>query len=434
MGSQTDELNSSFGFHAQDVTYLVLSHAHIDHSGLIPKLYNEGFRGPVFCTPATKDLCEILLMDSAEIQQSDTKYINRKRAKKGLPFFKPMYSLDDAKRCLSLFTTVEYGKWFSIDDEIKVLFTDAGHIIGSAAVSLQIIEEGVTTHLSFSGDVGRYNDAILKAPEEFPQADYLILESTYGNKLHDDVKNSTATFLQWIEKTCVQKKGKLVVPAFSVGRTQELLYALSTLDNEGKLPPIKYFVDSPLSAEATEVIRCHPENFNSEVHKVLQYDKNPFDCKGLTYIKTVDESKQLNFYKEPCVIISSSGMAEAGRVKHHIRNNIGDAKNTVLMVGYASPWSLAGKLLNGAKQVDIYGEDCAVIAEVGSMASMSAHGDYEDLLQFVACQNAQEVRKLFLVHGEYDVQRDFAEKLEAKGFKVEIPGMNYAINLSGSDE
>lgn len=430
MGRQTDELNSQFGFHPPEVNYLVLSHAHIDHSGLIPKLYKEGFRGPIYCTPATKDLCAILLMDSAEIQRADTKYINRKRAKKGLPLFEPMYSIEDAKRCIELFSTVEYDKWFSIDDEIKLLFTDAGHIIGSAAVSLQIIEEENTTHLTFSGDVGRYNDAILNSPKDFPKADYLILESTYGNKLHDEVENSAATFLQWITRTCIGKKGKLIIPAFSVGRTQELLYMLNQLENENKLPPITYFVDSPLSREATEVVKSHPENFNKELQNVLLHDKNPFDFKGLNYIESAEESKQINFYNAPCVIISSSGMAEAGRVKHHIKNNIGDPKNTILMVGYASPYSLAGKLLNGVKEVDIYGEDCIVKAEIGKMAGMSAHGDYDDLCKFISNQDKDKVKKLFLVHGEYDVQTTFAEKLRQKRFDVEIPGMNYAVNLS----
>lgn len=429
MGRQTDELNRHFGFHPADVNYLVLSHAHIDHSGLIPKLYKEGFRGPIFCTPATKDLCAILLMDSAEIQHADTKYINKKRLKKGLPPFEPMYSIDDVKHCMEMFSTVEYDKWFSIDNEIKILFTDAGHIIGSAAISLQIIEDEKTTHITFSGDVGRYNDAILKSPEEFPQADYILLESTYGNKLHNEVNNSAETFLGWIVKTCIEKKGKLIIPAFSVGRTQELLYLLNQLENSRRLPAITYFVDSPLSREATEVVKSHPQNFNKELQNILLHDKNPFDFRRLTYIKTADEIKQINCYNEPCVIISSSGMAEAGRVKHHIKNNIEDAKNTILMVGYASPYSLAGKLLNGVKEVDIYGEDRIVKAEIGSMAGMSAHGDYEDLFQFITNQNNTKVKKLFLVHGEYDVQTQFAEKLIQKGFNVEIPGMDYAVNL-----
>jgi len=430
MGRQTDELNSHFGFHPAEVNYLILSHAHIDHSGLIPKLYKEGFRGPVFCTPATKDLCKILLTDSAEIQQADTKYINRKKLKNQLPLFEPMYTTDDVKNCLELFSTVEYDKWFSIDDEIKVLFTDAGHIIGSAAVSLQITEDGKTTHFTFSGDVGKCNDVILKSPEEFPQADYIILESTYGNKVHDKAENSAETFLNHIKKTCIEKKGKLIIPAFSVGRTQQLLYMLNQLENENRLPSLTYFADSPLSREATEVIKAHPENFNKNLQNVLLHDKDPFAFKGLTYIESAEESKRINFYTDPCVIISSSGMAEAGRVKHHIKNNISDARNTILMVGYASPFSLAGKLLNGAKEVDIYGEDCIVKAEIGMMPGMSAHGDYNDLSEFIAGQDTTKVKKIFLVHGEYDAQTQFAAKLIQKGFDVDIPGMNYAVDLS----
>ncbi len=429
MGRQTDELNAHFHFDAAAVSYLVLSHAHIDHSGLIPKLYKEGFRGPVFCTPATADLAAILLMDSAAIQQSDAKYINKKRARKGLPPFEPMYSANDVTACLELFKTVDYGSWFDIDDDIKLLFTDAGHIIGSAAVSLRLKERETTTHLTFSGDVGRYNDAILKAPETFPQANYLILESTYGDTLHDDVHDATKTLRHWIEKTCIQKGGKLIIPAFSVGRTQELLYALNSLEQEKSLPAVAYYVDSPLSREATDVVKSHPENFNNTVQELLRHDSDPFQFRGLTYIKTADESKQLNFLKDPCVIISSSGMAEAGRVKHHIKNNIGDAKNTILMVGYASPWSLAGKLMAGVKQVDIYGDDYAVQAEVGRMKSMSAHGDYEDLLRFVSGQDVQKVKKLFLVHGEPGVQQQFAKTLTAKGFDVAIPAMHERVEL-----
>jgi metallo-beta-lactamase family protein len=429
MGRQTDELNSHFGFHPASINYLVLSHAHIDHSGLIPKLYKEGFRGTVFCTSGTKDLCKVLLIDSAEIQQADTKYINRKRLKKGLPLFEPMFSTEDVTNCLELFSTVEYDKWFSIDDEIKLLFTDAGHIIGSAAVNLQLLEDENTTRITFSGDVGRYADAILKSPEECPQADYLILESTYGDKLHEEVKDSAEVFLGWIIKTCLEKKGKLVIPAFSVGRTQQLLYMLNQLENKNKLPAITYFVDSPMSLEATQVIENHPENFNPVLQDVLLHDKDPFKFKGLKYIETVDESKQINFFNEPCVIISSSGMAEAGRVKHHIKNTIEDSKNTILMVGHASPFSLAGKLMNGVKQVDIYGRDLNVKAEIGKMGGMSAHGDYNDLCRFISNQDQNKIKKLFLVHGEYDVQTRFAEKLIQKGFDVEIPGMNYALTL-----
>ncbi|MEN9599866.1 MAG: hypothetical protein RL596_2185 [Bacteroidota bacterium] len=431
MGKETEVLNADFGFDATAIDCLILSHAHIDHSGLIPKLVKEGFRGTIYCTPATKDLAEILLEDSATIQRDDTKFINKRRAKQGLPPFEPLYDLEDAALAITLIKTVHYDQWTSILPEVDVLFTDAGHIIGSAAVHLRIKENGATTRISFSGDVGRYNDAILRSPAVFDQADYIILESTYGNKLHDEVNSIVDTMEKWIRHTCIEKKGKLIIPAFSVGRTQELLYALNQLDLENRLPAVPVYVDSPLSREATALLKNYPQYFNKRIKKVMETDSDPFDFKGLKFIKTVDESKYLNELPQPCIIISASGMADAGRIKHHIMNNIHDEKNTILLVGYCEPRSLGGRLMNGAKEVKIFGEYYKVAAEVGQMRSMSAHGDYEDLCQFLACQNPEAVKTLFLVHGEYEVQQDFAKRLERKQFKeVVIPAMHQQFALS----
>jgi metallo-beta-lactamase family protein len=425
MGKQTEELNAHFGFDPAEINYLILSHAHIDHSGLIPKLVKEGFKGAIYATPATEALAEILLEDSAIIQRDDTKFINKRRAKKGLPPFEPLYDLEDAAVALSLFKFIHYNHWTKIDDDISICFTDAGHIIGSAAVHLRIIEDGKTNKITFSGDVGRYNDAILRSPDPFEQADYIILESTYGNKLHDEVFGITDTILKWIVSTCLEKKGKLIIPAFSVGRTQEILYALNQLDIEKRLPPVPIYVDSPLSREATQLLKQFPENFNKRVRKIMEHDHDPFDFKTLEFIKTVDESKRLNEDDRPCVIISASGMADAGRVKHHIMNNIEKERTTILMVGYCDPYSLGGRLMSGQKEVKIFGELYPVKAEIGVMRSMSAHGDYEDLCQFLSGQNPELVRKLFLVHGEYDVQIDFAARLRRKHFKeVIIPDMH----------
>lgn len=429
MGKETDTLNRHWGFEPREVSTLILSHAHIDHSGLIPKLVKDGFGGNIFCTPATKDLTSVLLEDSAEIQEDDVKYVNKRRAADGLPYLKPLYTLEDAKAAMSNFKTIEYGGWFRIDEFVEVMFTDAGHIIGSAAVHLRIKENGKSVRITFSGDVGRYRDVILKSPQEFSQADFILLESTYGNSLHDVQTTTPDQLLQWIEKACIQKKGKLIIPAFSVGRTQELLFALNQLELERRLPEVDYFVDSPLSVEATEVVKKYPAYFNKTIQKILESDDDPFSFRGLKYIKTIDQSKMLNFRNEPCVIISASGMADAGRVKHHISNNIENSRNTILLTGYCEPHSLGGRLMRGDKEVKIFGVLHEVHAEVGAIRSMSAHGDYEDLSQFLACQDPKKVKTLFLVHGEPEVQQQFRERLMKKGFEVEIPAMHAEVGL-----
>jgi metallo-beta-lactamase family protein len=430
LGKETDVLNRDFGFNAHEVDVLVLSHAHIDHCGLIPKLVKDGFVGKIFCTPATKDLAMLLLLDSAEIQQDEIKYINKKRAAEGMPYLQPLYDLNDARNSFAHLVSVEYDAWTPITEDVEVLFTDAGHIIGSACVHLKIREDGKERRISFSGDVGRYTDAILKAPAEFPQAEYILLESTYGNSLHEKATTTLDLLLHWIEKTCIEKKGKLIMPAFSVGRTQEILFSLNQLELENRLPDLDYFLDSPLSIEATELVKRYPAYFNDYIKKILETDSDPFAFKGLKFIKSVEQSKLLNFRNEPCVIISASGMAEGGRVKHHIRNNIENSRNTILMTGYCEPHSLAGRLMAGEKEVTIFGVLHEVHAEVGSIQSMSAHGDYEDLLHWLANQDPKLVKKLFLVHGVYDVQVPFRERIINKGFgQVEIPERHQEVEL-----
>ena len=430
MGRDTDSLNASFGFDASKVNFVILSHAHIDHSGLLPKLAKEGFKGNIYCTPATKALVEILLEDSAMIQRDDAKYGNKRRARQGLAPIEPLYDMDDVNIVLPLLTIVEYNQPTKISNSVELLFTDAGHIIGSAAVSLKIKEGAETKTLTFSGDVGRYRDMILRSPATFPQADTIIIESTYGDKLHDIIHTTPDDILKWIEKTCVEQKGNLIIPAFSVGRTQEILFELNQLSLEKRLPHIPVYVDSPLSIEATDVVKMFPKYFNKKIQQILEVDDDPFDFEGLRYIKSVEESKALNEDLHPKVIISASGMADAGRVKHHIKNNISNAKNTILLVGYCEPHSLGGRLMNGAKVVKIYSEEYPVIAKVGSIRSMSAHGDYEDLMQFLGCQNPDLVSQVFIVHGEAKVQDHFAERLRKKGFKEVIaPEMHDTVNI-----
>ena len=430
MGKETIELNSNWGFEPSEVNYVILSHAHIDHVGLLPKLVKDGYKGKVYCTPQTIDLAKLLMLDSAHIQESDVLHANKIKKKKGHPQIEPLYTEEDVEAVYPLLVPVPYNEQYHISDDIELVFTDCGHILGSAAVNLKIVENGKVTRITFSGDVGRYNDLILRSPQVFPQADFILIESTYGNKLHEMIVPSADALLKYIVHTCLEKKGKLIIPSFSVGRTQEILYLLNRLENERRLPPINYYVDSPLSIKATEVIKNHPECFNKEVQDLLKIDKEIFNFKGLYFTETVEDSKKLSALKDPCVIISASGMAEAGRVKHHIAHSIDKVRNTILIVGYCEPNSLGGKLRKGDKEVTIFGEHHQVIAEVGVIETMSAHGDYEDLCQWLSCQNPGEVKKLFLVHGEYDVQQSFRERLIKKGFGlVEIPYLHEQVGL-----
>lgn len=430
MGDLTDKLNSGFGFDPAKVTYVILSHAHIDHCGLLPRLVAQGFGGTIYSTPATMDLTRILLMDSAKIQTQDAEYANR-HLRDGEENEQPLYTEEDVVKTLSQFKVIDYNTVFEINTDLSVLFTDAGHIVGSAAVHLVIKENGEISKLTFSGDVGRYGDLLLKSPQSFPQADYIIMESTYGNSLHKDLEPIEQLLLDVIKHTCITKKGKVVIPAFSVGRTQELLYALNNLELKHQLPDIQYFVDSPLSIQATQVLKNHPEVYNNGVKEVLKVDEDPFSFKGLKFIESVEESKALNNDPRPCVIISASGMAEGGRVRHHIKNTVENAKNTILMVGYASPDSLAGRLLAGDKTVYLFRENLKVLADIKSIRSMSAHGDYEDLLHFLSSQDSALVKQLFLVHGEYEVQQKFAQRIKDHGFKhVSIPEYHQEFNFN----
>jgi metallo-beta-lactamase family protein len=435
LGKETDKLNEDFGFDPAKVHALVLSHAHIDHSGLIPKLVREGFTGTIWCTPATRDLAEILLYDSAEIQQYETDHINRKRAAHGLEPYAPLYGTEDVAASMKLFQTVEYNEWFAVCPEAEVFFTNAGHLIGSAAVSLRIREGATETRLLFSGDVGRYRSVLLQPPAETPPADYIILESTYGDKRHDITFNTIETLQHWIRRTCLEKGGKLVIPAFSVGRTQEVLYALNQLSLEKRLPELSYFVDSPLSMKATETIKQYTDQFNERLQQVLAVDDDPFHFPGLKYVESVDDSRQLVDYTEPCVIISASGTADAGRVRHHINSCIGSEQNAVLLVGYCGSQSLGGQLVGGAEEVEIFGEPCPVKAETGQMGGLSAHGDTDDLTRFLSSQDPEKVKKIFLVHGEYNVQKAFAERLELKEFRsVDIPEQHQRYPLNEETE
>ena len=429
-GINTDELNQQFGFDPAAVDYMVLSHAHIDHTGLIPRLVAQGFRGPIYTTSATVDLCEVMLMDSARIQERDLERVNSRRSRRGEPELGALYNEDDVRQALGQMVAVEYSKPFNVGASVTGLLTDAAHLLGSAAISLTIRENGKTTQLAFSGDIGRPDDKILRKPDTFPQADYIICESTYGDRLHEPEPDMKAHLLRIVQETCVEKKGKLLIPAFAVDRTQELIYALDQLETEGKLPRLQVYIDSPMSVKATQVMRDHEEDFNPEILAYIKKDGDAFDFPNLHYVADVEQSKAINGSEEPCIIIAPSGMAEAGRIKHHIKNNIEDPTTTILMVGYASPNSLGGALKRGDKEVTIFGERYAVNARVEIMDSFSAHGDYREMLQFLSCQNPAQVKTMYLVHGEYEKQLIWKEKLQAAGFNhIEIPDMQEKFEL-----
>ncbi len=425
-----EDRNRHFGFSPYDIDYVVLSHAHIDHSGLLPRLVREGFRGIIFAHPATISLCEIMLMDSAHIQMEDLRRTNERRKKRGEDLLELLYDAEDVQKVLDLMQPVGYDEIVKVDKDWSFHFTDAGHLLGSCAVHIDFHEKENKHKLTFTGDIGKYGDPILRDPQPFRQCDILISESTYGDRLHPKIADSEAELLEIVTDTCVRNLGKLIIPAFSVDRTQELIYALDKMANAGKLPNIKVYVDSPLSVKATEVIRKHEECYNEEFVRYIHADPDPFGFKNLHYITEVEQSKALNSLKEPCIIISASGMAEAGRVKHHIFNNIEKSNNTILLVGYCTPESLGGRLKSGEKMVYIFGEEKPVKARVCSLEYYSSHADYEEIFTYFKCQNKQKIKHLFLVHGEKEVQDVFKSKLEAKGYhNVQIPSFGQAFEI-----
>lgn len=430
-GEETDKMNRNFGFNPKEIDYLILSHAHIDHSGLIPFIVKNGFEGMIICTHATRDLCAIMLQDSGRIQEHDTKTYNKKLQKKGLPPVEPIYTADDAQKSLQHFVSIGYEQKFRVTDNVTLSFTDSGHILGSAAVNLKIKEGDKIINFCFTGDIGRQTNSIIRNPQPFPQADVIVAESTYGNRLHEIRKEAQDKLLKVVINTCIQKKGKLIIPSFSVGRTQEIVYALNQLELAGRLPKVKTFVDSPLSVNATNIYRMHPECFNKEILQVMEKDPDPFGFNNLYYIQSVDDSKRLNESKEPCIIISSSGMMEAGRVKHHLANSISDPKNTILVVGYCEPSTLGARIKRGDKKVSIFGNPYDVKADVEVLESFSAHGDYAEMIVYLSCQDKKQIKKIFLVHGDEQVIQDYKKILEENRFEniqIAEKGIEYEIN------
>ena len=412
---------------------MILSHAHIDHCGRIPKLVKDGYRGPIHATHATRSLCAVMLLDSAKIQESDVEYHNnkilKKRKKDRQKLREPLYTSAEIGPAMVRFEGHPYDVWEFIHPDVEVMFKDAGHILGSASVSLRIRENGKTITLGFTGDIGRPDRPILRDPEQMPEADYIICESTYGDRVHESTPEQSQQFLEVIKHTCIEKKGKLIIPAFSLGRTQEIVYMLDKMANAGVLPRIPVYVDSPLAVNVTQIFGLHPECFDKETNDYIISDTNPFGFSNLTYMKDVEESKSLNNSKEPCIIISASGMMNAGRVKHHLFNNIENPKNTFLIVGYCTPETPGGVLRSGAKTINVFDEEKVVRADVVIMDSFSAHGDKNEMLAFISNQTGK-VKRLFLVHGEPETQKNFRGFLMEKGFNtidIPAPGNEFEI-------
>ena len=428
--SESREKNERFGFDAASIDVVILSHAHIDHAGLLPKLYKEGFRGRVYATHATYDLCSYLLHDSAHIQQKDAVFVNKIHRRKKLPSVEPLYDHHDVDQILSLFVGLGYDQPFSPLDGVVAHFRDAGHILGSASVNLEVKEGDKTIRLGFTGDIGQANRVILRDPQPMQDCDYLITESTYGGREHDPPDLAREKLAQVIRRTA-ERNGKVIIPCFAVGRTQEIVHNLDQLANEGLLPRIPVYVDSPLAVNATGVFLAHPECFDADLLEYMRSDDNPFGFERLNYIRDAEKSKALNGMQEPMVIISASGMCEAGRVLHHLRNNIQDKRTTVLMVGYCAEHTLGKRLIDKVPEVRIFGDTYDLHADVEVMNNYSAHADEPGMVRFIGSLDKDRLKNIFLVHGDLERQKLFKEALSHDGHRhITIPAQGESFDLN----
>ena len=444
-GKITEELENSdpFLFNVSEIDFMLLTHAHIDHSGRIPKLYNEGFKGPIYATKATCDLCEIMLPDSGHIQEVEIEWKNRKRMREGLDPLPPLYTAEDAYNCLEIFHRVQYDEIVEIDDNISVRFNDAGHMLGSAIIEVWATENGKTTKAVFTGDLGNNDLPLLDSPTMISNADYLVMESTYGNRLHMRNDEKATMFLDIVAET-LDKGGRVIIPSFAVGRTQEILYELDKLKEDlgqdeefarkyEKLMNVPVYVDSPLAISATEVFKKNTELFEEEIQEKIKRGDNPLEFRGLQFTPSADESKALNEDHRPAIILSASGMCEVGRIKHHLKHNLWNPNSTILFVGYQAPGTLGRTIVDGAEKVKIFGEEIAINARVEYIEGYSGHADQTWLLNFI-WSFTNPPKHVFLVHGEYEGQEELKRKIEdSSECKVTIPdfGESYELGADG---
>ena len=419
--AEAEEKNRNWSFDADKVDSLILTHAHYDHCGLLPLLKKKGFEGNIYSTPATRDLANLIMMDSAHIQAKDIEYLKKKALKKGEVFDKqPLYTERDVLECLEHFITISYHRPFIVSENVSAQFYDAGHILGSAITVFNINKNAKDLRIAFSGDLGRKNLPILRDPEPIPPVDYLFMESTYGNRLHDPIESATDQLADVVRQT-VERRGKIIIPAFAVERTQELVYILHLLNDKGRIPNIPVYVDSPMATNATSIFRVHQECYDEEIRQAfIDHHKNPFGFNELTYVVSTEDSKRLNTLKESAIIISASGMCESGRILHHLANNVEDPRNTVLIVGFMAQNTLGRRILEKHQEVKIFRELHTLRANVVVLNTFSAHADYNDILEYVSALDSDRLKKIFLVHGEPEAQSNLKRKLEEKGYSTSI--------------
>ncbi len=420
--AEAEEKNRVWPMPAKEIAAVVLSHAHIDHSGRLPLLVKEGFEGPIYATPATRDLCAIMLPDSAHVQEEDVYYVSKRRKRKGLPPIEPLYTYDDALAAVRQIQSISYGRFFPVVPGLLASFHEVGHMLGSAGVRLAFAKRnGHTPSLFFSGDVGRPGQPIIRDPAPLPEDETIVCESTYGGRLHEPVEEARAALRAVVTRT-VARGGKVIIPSFAVGRTQTIVYFLHEEQVAGGIPRVPVYVDSPLAVNATEVFKLHPECYDAEARAFHQVTGDILGSGCCTYIRTLEESKALHERREPCIIISASGMCEAGRIRHHLKNNIEDPKNTILIVGYQAQNTLGRRIADGVKRITLFHEEFDVKAEVAQIHGFSGHADQRELLALLA-PRAATARRLLLVHGEPEQTTALADKARGLGVREVVIGV-----------